>query len=189
MRARGGRPPGAGRFSAKAARQIAALQALKRSATPAERKLGSRLAVTLRRRSSRAIRRALPRLATGVAVSSAGRTDVDVRATAVTADLVGRLRRAGATVHSTSARADSLRVTIPLGALKAVAGWHDVRRITVAAEAMTHGEPRAAARRESKAAKAARLERALARRPLRRGRSSPRATRRTPRTPHAPRRA
>ena len=145
-------------LNAKAAKQIAALQEIKRSLTPAERKLDSRLVVTLRRRADKAATRALPRLKTGVDVSSSDRTEVDVRVAAVTAGLLARLERVGARVRSASKPEASLRAAIPLDALKTVARWGDVRDVAVADEAMTHRALGAPVRRESKPAKARRLE-------------------------------
>jgi subtilisin-like proprotein convertase family protein len=119
----------------KAAAQIAALQELKRSLSKAERKLDSRLAVTLRRRAGRSI---APRATTGVEVSKSGATEVDVRAAAVTGDLLDRLKSAGAVVEHASRRVDSVRASIPLDALREVAGWNDVRAVDVAVDAITH---------------------------------------------------
>jgi subtilisin-like proprotein convertase family protein len=119
----------------KAAAQIAALQELKGSLSKAERKLDSRLAVTLRRRAGRSI---APGATTGVEVSKSGTTEVDVRATAVTGALLDRLEAVGAVVEHASRRVDSVRASIPIPALREVAGWKDVRRVDVAVDAMTH---------------------------------------------------
>ena len=120
----------------KAAAQIAALQRLKGSLSTAERKLDSRLAVTLERREGRSI---APRASTGVRVSKSGSTLVDVRAP-VTGDLLDRLKEIGAVVEHASRRVDSVRASIPLDALTEVAGWKDVVSVDVAAEAITHQE-------------------------------------------------
>ena len=115
-------------LNAKAAKQIAALQEIKRSLTPAERKLDSRLVVTLRRRADKAAMRALPRLKTGVDVSSSDRTEVDVKVAAVTAELLERLERVGARVRSVvEGRRRRCAPRFPMGALKSVARWDDVR--------------------------------------------------------------
>ena len=119
----------------KAAAQIAALQEHKGSLSKAERKLDSRLAVTLRRRAGRPI---APRVTTGVEVSKSGATEVDVRARSVTGELLDRLESVGAVVEHASQRVDSVRATIPIPALGKVARWNDVRRVDVAVEAMTH---------------------------------------------------
>jgi subtilisin family serine protease/subtilisin-like proprotein convertase family protein len=128
-------PPGLGE---KAAGQIAALQEIKRSLAPRERKLDSRLAVALRQRRDRSVPAATPKLTTGVTVSKSGGTAVDVRATAVTADLLARLYAVGASVDHASKRLDSVRAEVPLSALPEVASWADVRKVDVATEAITH---------------------------------------------------
>ena len=109
------------RLGAKAKDQIAALQDIKRSLSAAERKLDSRLVVTLRERQSRAATAGVPKLSTGVAVSKAGATEVDVRATALSGDLLDRLEAVGAEVGYASKRGDSVRASIPLSALEEVA--------------------------------------------------------------------
>ncbi len=113
--------------------------------------------MTLRRRAGRAALRAVPRLNTGVAVSSADRTEVDVNVDAVTGDLLERLESAGVKVRSVSKAEASLRASVPLDSLKSVARWDDVRDIAVATEAMTHKAVGAPARQESKHATAKRL--------------------------------
>src|SRR4051812_6269786 len=65
-------------FSAKATSQIAALQKLKKSLTPTERKLDSRLAVELRQRANPAATARMPKLDTGVEVTKSGATEVDL---------------------------------------------------------------------------------------------------------------
>ena len=153
-----GAAPGA--IDARAAGQVDALQDLKRSALKGpERKLDSRLVVAAGQRSGELA--ALPKLDSGVAVTAAGATDVDIRAR-VSPALLDRLARAGARVRYASARLGAIRATVPLAALDRIAGWAAVDRIGAAARAMTAGIAAPAAR-ESKAAKAVRLDRALAR--------------------------
>jgi hypothetical protein len=114
-------------LSDKVASQIAALQQVKRSLSPAERKLDSRLVVTLHRQGRTRIPRAVP----GARVSTNGTTVVDIRATKAGPDLVKRLARAGARVESASGR--TVRARLPLSVVKTVAGWSAVRRVGVAA--------------------------------------------------------
>jgi subtilisin-like proprotein convertase family protein len=123
-------PAAAVELDAKAASQIAKLQQFKRSLSGAERKLDSRLAVRL------AGRTIVPRATTGVRVAN-GATEVDVRARAVTDDLLDRLKAAGADVDYASRRLDSVRASIPLAALDEVASWKDVERVDAAVGAMT----------------------------------------------------
>jgi subtilisin-like proprotein convertase family protein len=116
------------KLGAKAKQQIAALQDVKRTLSPVERKLDSRLVVTLRERRSRSATDAVPRLRTGVDVSK-GTTEVDVRATQLSGDLLDRLEAVGAELAYASKPMDSVRATIPLSALKEVGAWRDVRRV------------------------------------------------------------
>jgi subtilisin-like proprotein convertase family protein len=126
------------KLGAKAKGQIAALQDIKRSLSPAERKLDSRLVVTLRERRSPLSTAGMPKLSTGVTVSKSGATEVDLRATALSGDLLDRLEAAGAEVGYASKRTDSVRASIPMSALEDVAAWRDVRRIDSAVGAITH---------------------------------------------------
>jgi subtilisin-like proprotein convertase family protein len=128
-----------GELSATAAAQIAALQQIKASLSPAEQKLDSRLAVAERQRRDKAATAALPKVSTGVRLTATGRTTVDIAAAAVTADLLGRLRGLGATVLSSSKRLATVRVEAPLTAMTTIASWTDVRRVSIAAGAMTEG--------------------------------------------------
>jgi subtilisin-like proprotein convertase family protein len=148
------------RLSGTAAGQVAALQDLKRDLSPAERKLDGRLAVELRRRAGGRIRAAAPRLRTGVKVTAAATTDVDIRAR-VTARLLARLEKAGAQIRHASRGVGSIRATVPLASLERIAGLAAVRRVDAAVGALTARMPRSVSA-ESKAAKRARLERALA---------------------------
>src|SRR5690349_10095108 len=91
-------PPG---LNARAQAQIAALQRIKESASPAEAKLDSRLLVALRQRASRRATAALPALRTGVKVARAGTTEVSIQAPA---SRVPRLRKLGANVRAVARR-------------------------------------------------------------------------------------
>ena len=131
------RPPPASTSIARRPAQIAELQALKRSLSHAERKLDSRLAVALRRRGDRGRGRARARQDRRRRVP-AGRTEVDVRATAVDrrpARPAEARRRARASRVGAS---DSVRASIPLAALDEVGAWKDVAHVDVAAGAITH---------------------------------------------------
>lgn len=143
-----------------AARQIGALQSIKKSATKTEAKVDSKLLVALKARSGRATTNAVPRLQNGVKVAG-NKTLVDIRGT-VTDDLTKALTNAGATLKAVSTRYGSIRADLPVSAIRAIAGRADVRRIEVAGGAMTarqlnpHAKP---APPESKEAKAARIAR------------------------------
>src|SRR5262245_38780079 len=107
----------AGGLSEKAARQISALQQIKGSLSAPERKLDSRLAVALREKKDRSATAGAPRAATGVKVTKAGTTEVDIRVDKVDAGLLKRLAAVGATVRHASKAWNSIRAGIPLSAL------------------------------------------------------------------------
>jgi hypothetical protein len=118
-------------LSAKAAEQLAALQQIKRSLSPAERKLDSRLVVALRERERPSATARTPRLGTGVTVRQ-GAVEVDVHSGG---DVRRRLEAEGAKIEHASGHA--VRATLPLAAVERVAGWKDVERVELAAQAMT----------------------------------------------------
>lgn len=148
----------AARAMDNAARQIGALQELKKKASKTEAKVDSKLLVELKARSDRAATSAMPRLSSGVTVSG-NRTTVDVRAT-VSDKLLDALTKAGATLKSVSTRYGTVRAELPLAAIGRVAARADVRKVEVAGGAMTarqlnsDTEP---AKPESKEEKAARI--------------------------------
>ncbi|MFI1994403.1 S8 family serine peptidase [Actinoplanes sp. NPDC020271] len=157
--------PGAGAqgpedAASRAYEQIGALQQLKKSLSGAERKLDSRLAVELRRRSGKVAASALPQVSTGVEVSSAGTTRVEVHAGKVGDDLLGRLRKAGAGIRYPSAATGTVLVDAPVGALTTIAGWSDVTSVGIAHGLISGHEtdPRDKPVTESKDARAARVE-------------------------------
>src|SRR5262245_38292908 len=68
-----------GALREKAAGQISALQQIKGALSAPERKLDSRLGVALREKKDRSGTAGAPRAATGVKVTKAGTTEVDIR--------------------------------------------------------------------------------------------------------------
>ena len=116
-------------FSPTATAQLTALQDVKASATPAERKLDSHLLLAERRRSDPRLAAALPHLDLGLTVTKAGTTTVDLSVTSVAPDLAARLVGVGATVTATWTSARVLRVVAPLGSLTTIASWSDVRHV------------------------------------------------------------
>jgi subtilisin-like proprotein convertase family protein len=156
----------AGDFSAKAAAEIAALQGLKGSLSPAERKLDSRLAVELRKRQGKVSASVLPKVNTGVPVSKSGTTRVTIHASSVTKDLLGRLTKAGAFVRFSSPSFRTVTVDAPLSSLTTISSWSDVTKVGLTGGALTDREagPNSATPKiapESKEAKAARIAAAL----------------------------
>jgi hypothetical protein len=130
-------PAGAAGLSPKAADQIAALQKVKTSLTAPERKLDSRLLLALRQSTGGGLPAGISKLKPGVTVTRSGFTEVDLRVTAVSGDLLARLKAAGATVRHASKAVDELRAGVPLAALDTIAAWPDVRRVDVALAPLT----------------------------------------------------
>src|SRR3954447_5726402 len=93
--------------------QIAALQRIKASLTPAERKLDSRLAVQLKQ---------------GTAT---GTREVDIRGDVP----IDKLRDLGATIRAASKR--SVRAAVPVSALEQIARWPGVKRVDESVGAKT----------------------------------------------------
>ena len=123
--------------------QIAELQAIKRSLSPAERKLDSKIAVDLERTKGRL---------------KSGLTEVDIVPTQPDVDLSERLIALGATIRYASPRTGDVRAGVPERKLTTVAGWSDVRRVDAAADFRTaHYRPQ----HVSKSELAARVEAAL----------------------------
>ncbi|QRP51049.1 S8 family serine peptidase [Amycolatopsis sp. FDAARGOS 1241] len=150
-------------FSANAAKQIAALQAVKTGQTKAESKLDSRLLVAQQLRSRRLSAAVVP----GLSSAAASTAVVDIRAIKVSDALVSDLRKAGAAVRTVSDKAASIRAEVPLAALPAIAARADVKRVETADRAITAHELENEAAQgktapaESKEQKAARIEGAL----------------------------
>ncbi|HWM07074.1 MAG TPA: S8 family serine peptidase, partial [Actinophytocola sp.] len=142
-----------------AARQIGALQDIKKSANKTQAKVDSKLLVELTARSNRAaMTSAMPRLESGVKVTG-NKTLVDIRGT-VSAELTKALTNAGATLKSVSTRYGTIRADLPISAINTIAARADVKRVEVAGGAMTARQlnPDAKpAKPESKDAKAARI--------------------------------
>jgi subtilisin-like proprotein convertase family protein len=138
--------------------QIAALQQVKKSLSATEKKLDSRLAIELRKRASTAVVKNLPKLDTGVEVSAKGTTEVEIRAEKVTGELVGRLRDIGAGIRFPSAETGTVLVEAPITALTTIAGWKDVSGVSLAHGKTSGHMAQPALPKESKAAKAARVE-------------------------------
>ncbi|WP_328472626.1 S8 family serine peptidase [Actinoplanes sp. NBC_00393] len=143
--------------------QIAALQQFKKSLSATERKLDSRLAVELRKRSNKAATNALPKLATGVQVTARGTTEVEVHADRVDAGLLSRLRQAGAGIRFPSAKTGTVLVEAPVTALPTIAAWPDVTGVN-ARRGLISGRqvnPKDKPAAESKEARAVRIETAV----------------------------
>ncbi len=118
---------------------INALQSVKRSLTPAERKQSSQLVVEKRLRADRSLAAKLPGYRSGVGVSGAGTVSVDIAATGGPA-VANAVEAAGGTVRFASP-GGAVRADLPLSAVDAIAGRADVAEVTPASQATTWNEP------------------------------------------------
>ncbi|MDT7804585.1 MAG: hypothetical protein QOI78_8018 [Actinomycetota bacterium] len=131
---------------------ISALQSIKKSLTPAERKQSSQLVVEKRLRADRSLAAKLPEYRSGVGVSTAGTVSVDIASSRDQA-VADAVKAAGGTVRY--AAADTVRADLPLSALDTIAGRADVAEVKPAAQATTWSEPGNRDLRQTLAAKAA----------------------------------
>ncbi|WP_326564937.1 S8 family serine peptidase [Amycolatopsis rhabdoformis] len=116
---------------------ISALQGIKKSLTPAERKQDSRLVIEKRLRADRGLAALLPDYRTGLPVSG-GSVSVDITGAAGTA-VVQAVRAAGGTVRYASP-GGAVRADLPLAAVDRIAARGDVAGVAPAAQAMTWRE-------------------------------------------------
>ncbi|SDH08792.1 Proprotein convertase P-domain-containing protein [Lentzea fradiae] len=121
----------------RTAAQIAALQSIKKSLTPAEAKVDSTLVVEARKRTQAAATSALPQVQTGVAVTPQSTTLVDIRADKYSEDLVNAVRAAGGQIRAVSPEHRTVRAEVPLAKLAQIAGRSDVSRVEAGSDAMT----------------------------------------------------
>lgn len=121
----------------RTAAQIAALQSIKKSLTPAEAKVDSALVVETRKRTQAAATSALPQVQTGVAVTPQSTTLVDIRADKYSEDLVNAVRAAGGQIRTVSPEHRTVRAEVPLSKVAQIAGRSDVTRVEAGSDAMT----------------------------------------------------
>lgn len=119
-----------------AKRQIAALQDLKVSQSPAESKMDSSLVVANRKTFDRRLAAAVPQLQSPVKADPGARVTVDIRAT-VSDGLVNDLRGAGAGIRYVSPANGSIRAELPLSAVEGFAARKDVQFVEPAVGAKT----------------------------------------------------
>jgi subtilase family protein len=117
---------------------INALQSIKKSLTPAERKQSSRLVVEKRLRADRSLASKLPEYRSGVGVSTTGTVSVDIAAHGPAA--ANAVKAAGGTVRFASPDG-AIRADLPLSAVDTIAGRADVAEVKPASQATTWHEP------------------------------------------------
>ena len=120
----------------EAARQIGEVAAAKRARTGAQKKIDTQLLYALKQK--RGETRGVPSAPIKLDLDEGGRALVDITAI-VTPRLVSRIAKLGAEVVSSSARYHTIRARLALERLEAVAGLTEVRYISPAATAATHG--------------------------------------------------
>jgi hypothetical protein len=113
---------------------ISALQGIKKSLTPAERKQSSQLVVEKRLRADRSLAAKLPGYSSGVGVSTAGTVAVDIASSRDEA-VADAVKVTGGTVHF--AAGGAIRADLPLSAVDVIAGRSDVVGVKPAAQATT----------------------------------------------------
>ncbi len=121
-----------------AANQIAALQDIKKSLSPAEAKVDTPLVLQQRQATNRSANASVPLLQNGVQKTASGKVVVDIRGT-VNDGLVKFLTAKGASVRTVSQRYGSIRAEVPLSAVNEIAARADVKRVEEANGAMTAG--------------------------------------------------
>lgn len=131
---------------------ISALQSIKKSLTPAERKQSSQLVVEKRLRADRSLAAKLPDYRSGVGVSGAGTVSVEIAANRDLA-VADAVKAAGGIVRY--AAGGSVRADVPLAAVDAIAGRADVAEVKPAAQATTWSEQGNRDFRQAAAAQAA----------------------------------
>ena len=128
-----------GTISAAALAQIQALDQEKSSRTPAQKKIASALLYTLRMNAGLEAAPGVPTLDTGIAVSAAGKSFVNVRGE-VTEDFLALIRAAGGDIVSSHDFAKSVHAWLPLSSLESLVADSRVLAIRVPAQPMTHRE-------------------------------------------------
>ncbi|WP_033292291.1 S8 family peptidase [Amycolatopsis jejuensis] len=146
-------PTTANTADARTGAGISALQGIKKSLTPAERKQSSQLVVEKRLRADKGLAAQLPDYRTGLPVTDAGTVSVDIAGSAGSA-IAKAVRAAGGTVQATASNG-AVRAQMPLAAVDRIAARSDVRSVQPATQAMTWNEPDAQRRQLAKKAVAA----------------------------------
>jgi hypothetical protein len=123
-------------ISATAAQQIQILIQEKAARTPAQRKIDSRLLMTIKRQRGDAILNALPTLRTSVPVNRNGTVLVDITAR-VDDSLLEAIEVAGGSVVNSHPRFHAVRAVVPLNAVESIAARPEVTNIRAADQATT----------------------------------------------------
>ncbi|QQS42715.1 MAG: carboxypeptidase regulatory-like domain-containing protein [Acidobacteriota bacterium] len=118
--------------------QLESLAEEKRSRTPAEQKIDSRLLFTIKMERGEAIASGVPTLETGLQADSEGFIEVDITAD-VTDRLKKRLAEAGAKIFGIYPQFRSVTASVPIRDIEALAEMSEVIFIQAKMEAFTNG--------------------------------------------------
>jgi hypothetical protein len=134
-------PTAAATETARTEAGIGALQGIKQSLSPAERKQSSALVVEKRLRGDRSLAARLPGYRSGLGVTSGGTVSVDIKSTSLSPALLDAIKAGGGAVKSTSTREGAVRADIPLSAVDGIAARADVKSVKPAVQATTWSTP------------------------------------------------
>ncbi|MCB1032710.1 MAG: hypothetical protein KDD47_02620, partial [Acidobacteria bacterium] len=126
------------RISAAARQQIERVLEDKRSLSPAQKKLDTRLLVEVRSRRGDPGLFGLPAMKTGISLEADGRLLLDLRGE-VTAALLAAIRDLGGEVESSFPRWHTLRLRLPLGAVETLAARAEVKALQPAVAMRVEG--------------------------------------------------
>jgi hypothetical protein len=138
-------PSAAGAEAARTEAGISALQGIKQTLSPSERKQSSSLVVEKRLRYDRNLAGELPGYQSGLKVTSTGTVGVDIAANSVNPALLAAIKGVGGTVKYSSGTTGAVSADLPLGAIDTIAGRADVVSVKPAAQASTWNEAAPAA--------------------------------------------
>jgi hypothetical protein len=133
-------PSAAGAQAARTEAGISALQGIKQSLSPSERKQSSSLVVEKRLRADRNLAGELPGYQSGLKVTSTGTVGVEISANSVNPALLAAIKGTGGTVKYSSGTTGAVSADLPLGAIDTIAGRADVASVKPAAQASTWNE-------------------------------------------------
>ena len=124
-------------ISATAAQQIQILMQEKAARTPAQRKIGTSLLMSIKRQRGDALFNALPSLRTSVPVNLDGTVLVDIRADVDNA-LLEAIEGTGGSIVNSHPRYRAVRALVPLDEIESLAARPEIRNIRVADRAITN---------------------------------------------------
>lgn len=116
-------------LSTNALAQIAAIEAEKKSRTPAQRKIDSRVLHTIRMLQNKPVTEGVPYLETGVDLDDDNNLLIDILGD-IDADFLSRLKALGGRIVTSTPQYKSVRAFVPAGQIEALAALAGVRHIS-----------------------------------------------------------